>query len=76
VELALLVPAVTVKNLEVHIYPLIILMRKGLIFTMAGTEVIRLVRFSRYADTFLRKMRQLWRLSASWMKTMTVISTT
>ncbi|MFZ2455364.1 MAG: CorA family divalent cation transporter [Candidatus Altiarchaeia archaeon] len=56
VELALLVPAVTVKNLEVQVYPLIVLMRKGLILTMAGTEVIRLVRFSRYADTFLRKI--------------------
>jgi magnesium transporter len=56
VELALLVPAVTVKNLEVQVNPLIILMRKGLILTMSGTEVIRLVRFSRYADTFLRKI--------------------
>jgi magnesium transporter len=56
VELALLVPAVTVKNLEVKVNPLLILMRKGLILTMAGTEVIRLVRFSRYADTFLRKI--------------------
>jgi magnesium transporter len=56
VELALLVPAVTVKNLEVNVNPLIILMRKGLILTMSGTEVIRLVRFSRYADTFLRKI--------------------
>lgn len=56
VELALLVPAVTVKNLEVDVKPLIILMRKGLILTMASTEVVRLVRFSRYADTFLRKI--------------------
>jgi magnesium transporter len=56
VELALLVPAVTVKNLEVIVNPLLILMRKGLILTMSGTEVIRLVRFSRYADTFLRKI--------------------
>ncbi len=56
VELALLVPAVTVKNLEVNVNPLIILMRKGLILTLAGNEVVRLVRFSRYADTFLRKI--------------------
>lgn len=56
VELALLVPAVTVKNLEVQVNPLIILMRKGLILTLAGNEVVRLVRFSRYADTFLRKI--------------------
>ena len=56
IELALLVPAVTVKNLEVYVNPLIILMRKGLILTLAGKEVVRLVRFSRYADTFLRKI--------------------
>jgi len=56
VELGLLIPAVTVKNLEVRVNPLIILMRKGLILTIAGSEVVRLVRFSRYADTFLRKI--------------------
>jgi len=56
IELAIMVPAVTVKNLEVYVNPLIILMRKGLILTMSGTEVVRLVRFSRYADTFLRKI--------------------
>jgi magnesium transporter len=62
VELGLLIPAVTVKDLKVSVNPLIILMRKGLILTIAGNEVVRLVRFSRYAGTFMRKIpkKALW----------------
>jgi magnesium transporter len=68
VELGLLVPAVTVKNLEVTVKPLIILMRKGLILTLSGSEVVRLVRFSRYADTFLRKIPA----DAAWQDSLTL----
>ncbi len=68
VELGLLVPAVTVKNLEVTVKPLVILMRKGLILTLSGSDVVRLVRFSRYADTFLRKIPT----DAAWQDSLTL----
>ena len=61
-------PAVTVQNLEVRVNPLVILMRKGLILTMAGGEVVRLVRFSRYADTFFRKIPK----NALWQDALTL----
>jgi len=67
-ELGLMVPAVTVKNLEVTVNPLLILMRKGLILTMASGEVSRLVRFSRYADTFFRKIPK----NVSWQDVLTL----
>jgi len=67
-ELGLMVPAVTVKNLQVVVNPLVILMRKGLILTMASGEVFRLVRFSRYADTFFRKIPK----TASWQDALTL----
>ncbi|MFH1054496.1 MAG: CorA family divalent cation transporter [Candidatus Altiarchaeota archaeon] len=68
VELGLLMPAVTVKNLEVTVNPLIILMRKGFILTMAGGEVVRLVKFSRYADVFFRKIPK----NVSWQDALTL----
>jgi magnesium transporter len=67
-ELGLLLPAATVKNLDVTVNPLIILMRKNLILTMSTGEVFRLVRFSRYADTFFRKIPK----TASWQDAMTL----
>jgi len=67
-ELGLLMPAVTVQNLEVRVNPLVIMMRKGLILTMAGGEVVRLVRFSRYADSFFRKIPK----NALWQDALTL----
>ena len=68
VELGLQVPAVTVSRLEVTINPMIILMRRGLILTIASGEVQRLIRFSRYADTFFRKIPK----NASWQDALTL----
>jgi magnesium transporter len=51
-----MVPAVKIRKLSVESYPLIILVRKDLIVTMHTVQVERLVLFSRYADTFLRKL--------------------
>ncbi|MFH1126274.1 MAG: CorA family divalent cation transporter [Candidatus Altiarchaeota archaeon] len=55
-ELGVKIPAVTVNHLDVRITPLIILLRKGLILTMHTGGVVRLVRFSRYAHTFMKKI--------------------
>lgn len=55
-SLGLMMPAVTVDKLELEINPLLILLRKNLILTIHSEKVQRLVRFSRYADTFLKKI--------------------
>src|SRR5512139_3699255 len=56
VELGLMVPAVRIHGLEIKTYNLIILIRKNLILTMHNEAVTRFIQFSRYADTFLRKL--------------------
>lgn len=55
-EMGIMVPAVKVSKLDVKAYPLIILARKDLIVTVHSHEIERLVMFSRYADSFLRKL--------------------
>lgn len=56
VELGLMVPAVRIHGLEIKTYNLVILIRKNLILTMHNEAVTRFIQFSRYADTFLRKL--------------------
>ena len=55
-ELGVMVPAVKVSGLDVRAYPLLILARKDLIVTIHSREIERLILFSRYADSFLRKL--------------------
>lgn len=55
-ELAIVVPAVKISGLDIKDYPLLILVRKDLIVTIHSCEVERLVLFSRYADSYLRKL--------------------
>lgn len=55
-EMGIMVPAVKVSGLDVKAYPLILLVRKDLILTIHSHDVERLVLFSRYADSFLRKL--------------------
>lgn len=56
-ELGLMLPAVTVKRFDVLVSPILILIRKDLILTIHDEKVNRLVRFSRYADAFMRKIK-------------------
>jgi magnesium transporter len=56
VELGLMVPAVRVRGSEIKVFPLIILVRKNLVLSLHSKEVSRIVMFSRYADTYLRKL--------------------
>ncbi|MEK6828308.1 MAG: CorA family divalent cation transporter, partial [Nanoarchaeota archaeon] len=55
-ELGLLLPAVKVRELEVEINKLIILMKNNLIVTIHGEHVTRLVKFARYAVTSFKKV--------------------
>lgn len=56
-EMGLMLPAVTVKKFDVLVSQILILMRKDLILTIHDEKVNRLVRFSRYADAFIRKIK-------------------
>lgn len=56
-EIGLMLPAVAVKKFDVLISPILILIRKDLILTMHEDNVNRLVRLSRYADAFMRKIK-------------------
>ncbi|MBU3907397.1 MAG: CorA family divalent cation transporter [Nanoarchaeota archaeon] len=58
VELGIIMPAVSIKELDITINPLIILIKKGLVLTIHEKAVTRLVRFSRYADIFMKKIKQ------------------
>jgi magnesium transporter len=55
-ELALLLPAVRVNELEVEINPLLILMKNNIVVTIHGEHVTRLAKFARYAVTFFKKV--------------------
>ena len=59
VELGVMVPAVRVEGLEMNVYPIIILARRNLILTLHSVEVTRIIQFSRYADTYLRKLPEV-----------------
>ena len=55
-ELGIMLPAVRISEFDLRSYPLLILVKKGLIVTIHSEEVVRLVAFSRYADVYLRKL--------------------
>jgi magnesium transporter len=55
-EMGIMVPAVRIAKLELHSYPLLILVRKDLIVTIHSEAVVRLIQFSRYADVYMRKL--------------------
>ena len=57
-ELGLMLPAVRVEKFDVKVSPLLILIRKNLIITIHPKEVVRLQKIYRYADIFMKKIRQ------------------
>ncbi len=62
-EMGIMVPAVKVSGLKVEAFPLIIMVRKDLIVTIHSKDVERLVLFSRYADSFMRRLPENMPLS-------------
>ena len=54
--LGMMLPAIRVEKLTVRGHKFLVLMKDGLIFTIHGENVSRLVRFARYAETFMRKI--------------------
>lgn len=55
-EMGIMVPAVKVSKFDIRSFPLLILVRRDLIVTIHQPEVERLVLWSRYADSFIRKL--------------------
>jgi len=55
-ELGILMPAITVKGLEVQVNPVIILIKDSLVLTIHGGEIHRFTRFRRYAESYLKKV--------------------
>jgi magnesium transporter len=55
-EMGLMLPAIRVTKLKVRAYHFLILMKDSLILTIHGEEVVRLVKFARYAETYMRKI--------------------
>ncbi|MDD4136797.1 MAG: CorA family divalent cation transporter [Methanoregula sp.] len=55
-ELGIMLPSVTVKGETMTVHPLIILIRENLILTVHSEEINRLLRFSRYAQPFFKRI--------------------
>jgi magnesium transporter len=56
-ELGLMLPAVKVDHFDMAIRQLVILIRGNFILTVHNEDVVRLLRFSRYAPAFIKKMK-------------------
>jgi len=55
-ELGIMLPSVTVKIEQVTVHPLFVLIRDNLVLTVHHEEINRLLRFSRYAQQFFRRI--------------------
>jgi magnesium transporter len=55
-ELGIMLPAVSMKNEKMQVHPLVITIRDNMILTIHTIELSRLLRFSRYAPPFFKRM--------------------
>lgn len=55
-ELGIMLPSVTVKAEKMTVHPLFILIRENLVLTIHSEEINRLLRFSRYAQPFFKRI--------------------
>ncbi len=70
-ELGLMLPAVRVDQFDVKVQPLLIFIRKNLILTIHPKGVVRLQKIYRYADIFMKKIRQ----DLPWNDKLTILLT-
>jgi len=70
-ELGLMLPAIRVEKFDVKEYQMIILVRKNLVVTIHPKEVVRLQKIYRYAEIFMKKIRQ----DLPWNDKLTVLLT-
>jgi magnesium transporter len=57
VELGIMLPAVTLKEFDITVRPLIIMIRNNMIMTIHNEDIMRLLKFSRYAQPFMKKLK-------------------
>jgi magnesium transporter len=55
-ELGIMLPSVTMKSEKMKVHPLFILIRDNVIITVHNEEINRLLRFSRYATPFFKRI--------------------
>lgn len=55
-ELGIMLPSVTVKGEKMTVHPLFVLIRDNLVLTIHSDEINRLLRFSRYAQQFFKRV--------------------
>jgi magnesium transporter len=70
-ELGVMLPAVRVDKFDVKVYPLLILIRKNLVLTVHPKDVVRLQMIYKYADIFMKKIRQ----DLPWNDKLTILLT-
>jgi magnesium transporter len=55
-ELGIMMPSVIVQNFDIKVRPLIILIKDNIIMTVHDEDIVRLIKFFRYAPTFMKKI--------------------
>lgn len=57
---AMMLPSIQVKKKQVNIYPVLVLLREGLIVTIQDRHITRFSNFARYSETHLKKIHAGW----------------
>jgi len=58
-ELGIMLPSVTIKNDTMTVHPLFVLIRENFIITVHSEDINRLLRFSRYAQPFFKRISSM-----------------
>lgn len=56
-ELGMMLPSVIVKDADVKVRPLVVLMKGNFVVTVHDEDINRLMKFARYAPTFIKKLK-------------------
>jgi Mg2+ and Co2+ transporter CorA len=59
-QAAMMLPSVQIKGGRVHMYPVLFLLREGLIVTIQDRHITRFAMFARYAESHLKKFPSDW----------------
>lgn len=59
-QVAMMLPSIQIKKKQVNIYPVLVLLREGLIVTIQDSHITRFSNFARYSETHLKKIRADW----------------
>jgi magnesium transporter len=55
-ELGIMLPAAILKDFDLAVRPIIILIKANLVVTIHDGDIVRLLKFSRYSQTFMKKI--------------------